>query len=193
MPRQYVGGVPVYPERKGRGIQKPRSWAGRKEKDWYVARGETLLLVTYRPFQGLLLVDLHGVDGEPFASDFKYPSSRSKRMKKISMGIGEKATLPILSAASKILAKCPRICDFMTATAYEDGSMRRPGRIWLEQDGVSFTLTLFELTPALRMRCRAQTLDDTLMLAESYLGAENAPWEVDQYEYERQQQKKKKK
>jgi hypothetical protein len=193
MPRRYVGGTGVFPVRQKPGVQKPRSWAGRKEKRSYLARGSVLVLVCYRPFQGLLLEGIHGQDGQPLIPDFEYPSSRSRKMKKISLGIDQKAVLPILSSASKILAKCPRFCEFLTATAYEDGSMRRPGRFWFESDGVSFTLTLFELSAALKMRCRAQTIDDTILLAETFLGAENGPWEVDQYEWERQQQKNKKK
>jgi hypothetical protein len=113
-------------------------------------------------------------------------------MKKLSMGGDDAGKLPSLSAESVVWKKLPRLCEFLTANVYEDGSPRAPGRLWLDQDGIGFTLTLFEPSAFARVRLRAATLDDVMTLANTHLGMENAPWEADQYARDKAQQKKKK-
>jgi hypothetical protein len=113
-------------------------------------------------------------------------------VKKLSMGGDDAGKLPSLSAESVIWKKLPRLCEFLTANVYEDGSPRAPGRLWLDQDGIGFTLTLFEPSAFARVRLRAATLDDVMTLANTHLGMENAPWEADQYARDKAQQKKKK-
>lgn len=86
----------------------------------------------------------------------------------------------------------PRIPLFLVETTYEDGSPRSPGRLWLDNDGVAFTITLFEPTAFARVRIRGNTLDDAFALANAHLGMESAPWETDQYARDRAAGKKKK-
>jgi len=92
---------------------------------------------------------------------------------------------PDLPSASKILAKCPLLIQFLTARSYEEGGARLPGRFWFEVQGTAFVVTLFDLDQALKVAVRAGTLDDVFAAVELLLGAENAPWEPDQYQVER--------
>jgi hypothetical protein len=113
-------------------------------------------------------------------------------MKKLSMGAEDVSKLPPLSAESAHLKKVPRLCEFLTAVVYEDGSPRVPGRLWWDQDGLAFTMTLFEASSFARVRLRAATIDDLLVLANTHLAMENAPWEADQYARDKATAKKKK-
>ncbi len=113
-------------------------------------------------------------------------------MKKLAMGAETGAALPPLSAESTILKKLPRVCEFLTATVYDDGSPRSCGRVWLENDGIAFVCSLFEPAAFARVRLRAATIDDVLMLAQAHLGMEAAPWEADTWARDRAATKKKK-
>jgi hypothetical protein len=113
-------------------------------------------------------------------------------MKKLSMGEGDGAKLPPLSKESATFKKLPNLCEFLSAVAYEDGSARAPGRLWLDNDGVAYTVTLFEPSAFARVRIRGNTLDDALALAERHLSLDSAPWEADQYAREKAAGKKKK-
>lgn len=113
-------------------------------------------------------------------------------MKKLSVAGETGGVLPPLSSESKLFVKLPRLSLFLVETTYEDGSPRAPGRLWLDNDGLAFTITLFEPSAFARVRLRANTLDDTFALANAHLGLESAPWEADQYAREKAAQKKKK-
>lgn len=113
-------------------------------------------------------------------------------MKRLSVGSPEDDGKKPLPAESKTLAKFPRMCEFLTAVAYEDGTKRQPGYLWLKSDAVAFVVTLFDEDACCRLPCRGATLDEALALAEKLLGVENAPWEVDQYMRERKKKKGKK-
>jgi hypothetical protein len=113
-------------------------------------------------------------------------------MKRISLGTSVGLPTVPLSADSVVFKKFPLTRHFMTAVAYEDGSPRQPGRIWWENDGVAFTAVLMDPTGCARVRLRAATIDDLWTAVEAHLGAENAPWEVDQYARDRAAKKGKK-
>jgi hypothetical protein len=100
---------------------------------------------------------------------------------------------PDLPTESKCLPKSPMLRAFLCARSYLEGGVRLPGRIWLEGTSLGFTLTLIDVDQALRLVVRATTLDDAFAGAELLLGADNAPWEVDEYLASRKAQKGKKK
>ena len=91
------------------------------------------------------------------------------------------ACAPALPATSVLLAKLPAIREFLSATAYDDGSPRVPGYLTLRNRGHSYELTLYDPDAGLRLPTRGPDLDKTLLLAEQLLGVEEAPWEVDNY------------
>lgn len=101
--------------------------------------------------------------------------------------------LPDLPSFTKTLAKFPTFVAFLTSRSYEDGGARLPGKFWFDCSSSGFALTLIDVDQALRLVVRAGTIDDTLAAAELVLGADNAPWEVDAFQAERQASKKKKK
>lgn len=101
---------------------------------------------------------------------------------------------PDLPSDTKILKKaCPMLVEFVTCRSYIEGGARVPGRFWFEPSGSGFMITLFDLDNAMKIAVRAGTIDDVFAACEVVLGAENAPWEPDQYQLDRRAQKGKKK
>lgn len=89
--------------------------------------------------------------------------------------------LPALPSESRVLAKCPLLREFLSATAYEDGSPRTPGYCTLRPRFIEWEITLYDPDAGLRVAVRARTLDDVFAAAEVVLSASEAPWEQDHY------------
>lgn len=187
-----IGGLRVLTRRARPGIARPSQWFpfGEKCYLWRLVTADFVLL--WKPHKGLCALSSSPVGSPGTVGIRQYVNLESQRMKKLSIGAGEGAPLPPLSSESVILKKLPRLCEFLTNTAYEDGSPRSPGRLWIDNDGIAFTITLFEPSAFARVRIRGNTLDDALALANTHLGMENAPWEADQYARDKAAQKKKK-
>jgi hypothetical protein len=149
-------------------------------------------LILNKPWMGLVCLNSRKIGSLNLDEVNRFPNLESKKMKRLSIGGDAGAPLPPLSPESKILVKVPRISLFLVETSYEDGSPRSPGRLWIDNDGTAFTITLFEPTAMARVRIRGNTLDDALGLANAHLGMESAPWEVDQYARDKAAGKKKK-
>lgn len=187
-----IGGSRVFACRERSGVARPGQWLpGRDVRYWFHWRG-SVVWVQWQPHRGLFPLAKHRYEGGGLVLVEEFPSLWSRALKKFTVGVEQGKPLPPLSAESKVLAKLPRLRAFLTDTQYEDGSPRAPGRLWLDQDGVGFTITLFEPSAFARVRLRAATLDDVFALCDVHLGAENAPWEVDQYARDRAAGKKKK-
>lgn len=112
--------------------------------------------------------------------------------KRAALGL-EGVPIPALSMESKVLEKYPLLREFVSATAYEDGSMRMPGSLRLENKIICYQITLSDPDAGMRVSVSAATLDDVLKGVERLLGAPEAPWEVDRYLTEQLQKKKPKK
>lgn len=187
-----VGGVRVFQPRRLVGVQRPRQWLPRSERYYLWRLGSRDFHVMWKPFKGLFVLSSSPV-GSPGSEDVhQFVNLESAAMKKLSVGGSSDEPLPPLSRDSVVLKKFPCLCEFLTATRYEDGSPRAPGRLWLDNDGVAFTVTLFEPSAFARVRIRGNTLDDAVALAERHLSLESAPWEADQYARDKASQKKKK-
>jgi len=178
--------------RKGVGVAKPSQWLPSKSAEYWFAFRDVWLLVTFQPHRGMYPVALYRRVKGAMVKEHEFPSLWSRAMKKLSLGADSSSPLPPLSGESKLFGKLPRFRAFLTDNQYEDGSPRAPGRVWLDQDGVGFTLTLFEPSAMARVRFRAATLDDVYALAETHLGNDSAPWEIDQYARDKAAGKKKK-
>jgi len=98
-----------------------------------------------------------------------------------------------LPSDSKTLKAFPTLRAFLTARSYEGGGVRLPGKIWLEGNALGFQVTLKDVDQALQVSVRASTLDDVFAAAELLLGADKAPWEVDQWQAGKQAEKKSRK
>lgn len=89
--------------------------------------------------------------------------------------------LPFLGRESKLLIKLPRLCEFLSATTYEDGTFRQPGYLTFRNRLTTYEVTLYDPDAGMRLALRAVTIDEALTLAEKAVDAEGMPWEVDQY------------
>jgi len=187
-----VAGLDVIPARAGRGVVRVGRWLPRRVVKYWYQVGDRYLCVVWQPRRGLFPLSLSRVIGGVMRAVSEFADLRDERMKRFAVAGGEGVAAAPLSSESKVLVKFPRLRDFLTATTYDDGTPRSPGRLWIENDGLSFVVTLFEPSAFLRVRLRAITFDDGMTLAETHLGMENAPWEVDTWARDRAQQKKKK-
>lgn len=192
MRRTTLAGIPVYVTRAETGVARPREWMKKRSAKYLFAYRGKLLLAQYQPFRGMFPVAFQRVVDGGLVDDIEFPSLWSKSMKKVSLGTDAAAPLPPLSGESVVLKKFPRLREFLSVTAYDDGSARAPGRMWLDSDGTAFVITLFETSAMVRARFRANALDDVIQLAEIFLAMESPPWEIDQWARERVATKKKK-
>jgi len=89
--------------------------------------------------------------------------------------------MPPLPSESKVLAKFPLLCEFITSRAYDDGSDRSPGELRIRPGVVDFEGTLYDVDAGQRCSIRAKTIDDLLAGLNLLAGASDAPWETDNY------------
>jgi len=89
--------------------------------------------------------------------------------------------VPILGSETKLLAKLPRLVEFLSSTVYEDGTFRQPGQIRIGSRFTTYEVTLYDPDAGLRLSLRAVSIDEALILAEKAVDAEGMPWEVDNY------------
>ena len=100
--------------------------------------------------------------------------------------------LPMLGTDTVCLKKCPALVEFLTATAYEDGSARQPGYFTVRNRVFEFEVTLYDPDAGQRVVIRAREIDKMFQGAEAVLVAVDAPWEPDLYLQGRLPKKKKK-
>lgn len=173
--------------------RKPCQWLPRREKTFYFRRGRHLLTLHWKPFNGIWLL------AERSGDEHSEPHTTNPRPEK-EMGIkkrpsqAQSATVtPPAKATSVLLAKLPALREWLTATAYEDGSARTPGKLSVETYGQTWSVLLRDPDAAARMNVRGEELDKVLMLVEQLLGVEEAPWERDNWLAEQLVKKGKKK
>lgn len=102
-------------------------------------------------------------------------------------------TVPALGMGSVILAKCPLLREFLSATTYEDSTLRTPGYVTWRNRGYAYEITLYDPDSGMRLPVRHPEIDKLFGLVETMLGAEDAQWEVDQYLSEQLAKKQKRK
>lgn len=105
---------------------------------------------------------------------------------------GEMPPVPALTVQTKILMKCHLLMEFITATAYEDGTVRTPGYFTIRNRTIEFECTLYDPDGGVRCAVRARDMDNLLAAVETLLGAEDAVWEQDQYLMSRRPKSRKK-
>lgn len=182
----------AYPTRRARAVARPRRWLPEHRKEFYLQLGSRWVFMVFQFRRGMFPYSLCTFDGKRFTEVFRFPSLESAKMKKVSIGLEPGKALPPLSHESVVLKKFPVLRFFLTGTQYEDGSPRAPGRLWLDNDGLGFRVTLFEPTAFARAVLRATTIDDVFAVCEAFLASDNPPWEADQYAREKAAGKKKK-
>ena len=143
--------------------------------------GGRLLVVEWRVRYGLYAVSLVR---SPWGMDeqvIEYPHQWVHDVKRRQLPTGDGAPVPALSGETKVLAKFPRLMEFLTAVYYDDKTVRIPGTWRFSVQGLTFALTLTDVDAGMRITLRAAALDDVLALAEQVLKMDDQPWEVDPY------------
>lgn len=187
-------GIPVHVWSRTRlGKRIPRMAQTTKPK-WYVVRGKCVeYLVYFTPWtgSGLVAVDWveRGTSSRAWSSPLTY---REMGMRKLTAS-SEGAPRPRLAYASKVFAKYPVLSDFLSATAYDDGTARTPGYSTIRNRIHCYEITLYDPDSGQRGSVTAVDFDSVHAAAEAFLGAETAPWGPDDYLMEQLEKRKKKK
>lgn len=113
-------------------------------------------------------------------------------LKRREVGTGAGYIAPALSADSKLLGKLPAVMEFLTATAYEDGTPRTPGYMWVSNRTVAFEVTIFDPDGCAKLPALGKTLDEAFALLEAHLRAESPPWQQDGFLVKKAAEKKRK-
>jgi len=88
---------------------------------------------------------------------------------------------PALLAPDDVFGEGSLLAQWLSATKYEDGTVRIPGSVRIENLGASYRVTVYDHDAGLRLPCSAPTLSEALGSVEQLLGVVDAPWEVDRY------------
>jgi len=163
--------------------RRVRQWVSKREDRWVYRSGDRWVMAYWRPFVGL-----HPVACGSFSTGRQ--DREWENWWKCAMPIRRPAAGgPINRAAlpneSTALKKYPTLCEWLSATTYEDGSPRVPGYFWFTNRCIAFEVTLFDPDQCVKMPCLGRTIDEALACAETHLRAEDAPWQPDPYLAER--------
>lgn len=169
-------------------------WASPRREKWFVQwRDRSWVYVHWCPYVGYRCVGWGSV-GSSHPTTI-YPDPRAEGLKMQRRRAVDPATVvrPPLAGETKILAKFPQLVAFLRDTAYDDGTPRTPGYLWLSNRGTAFEVVLFDPDSGSRLPVIAATLDDVLALSEAMLRSPETPWLPDKYLSERLLAKPKKK
>lgn len=191
--RKYLGTTVLTWGRKSAIRRGGRYLPQRGEKRFFVAFATQWYYFRWRAHRGYV-----------FCSRFTPPDQGGETIEQWSFGdekmpikkrapSGELPVIPALSVDTTILKRCPLLVEFLSATAYEDGSIRQPGYITIRNRTIEYEATLYDPDAGMRVSIRARELDKMLAGVEAILGATEAPWEIDKYLWEHKPKEKKKK
>lgn len=164
---------------------------GRGERFWYVAFARQWLCCYWQKHQGIRLLGLVSAVPPDHETIEQWGQVREFMAIKKRVSVGELPAIPALAVDNVVLRKMPLLVEFLTATAYEDGSARTPGYFTVRNRTIEFEVTLYDPDSASRIAIRARELDKVFFGVEAILGAQEAPWEPDQYLLRIQPKKKK--
>lgn len=192
--RRRVEGVPVYRWVGTRHAALTRGWYLPRREWWFIIeRLPYRLLLHWRPYHGIRLA------AEGLASRWRERHTVQTQeeyavaLKKRDPMAGPRGAAPGPSPTSTLLGKLPAIREFLSATAYEDGSPRTVGNLRVASQGRLWEVTLQDPDALARLTVRDESLDRCLTLLEQLVGVEEAPWETDRWLAERAQKNGRKK
>lgn len=87
----------------------------------------------------------------------------------------------LASLDTVVLKACPHVVQHLAVIRYDDGTPRRPGRMFVETVGAFYKLILKDQQTGLEMILSAPTLDDVLALADLMLASDTPPWQPDPF------------
>lgn len=159
-----------------------RQWCPRHRQTWlHIVGVLRWYLVRWTPYVGWECLTSGPVSQPVVEPETYYPTHKEADVKRREQPAGVGVPQVPLPAASVLLGKLPGVREFVTATSYEDGTIRTPGYLTLRNRQVTFEITLYDPDSGSRLVARAAKLDDVLALVEQLLGVTDAPWEVDDY------------
>lgn len=123
---------------------------------------------------------------------YRQPAGELSMKKREALGLGGVPT-PAASATSTMLNKVPTIREYLTATSYEDQSLRQVSALRLTTRGGMWTVTLTDPDTMARLVMTAAECDKCLLSLETILQAPDCPWERDPYAKEPKAPRPKKK
>lgn len=168
-------------------------WTPNREK-WYVYRSPRRdIHIRWRPWTGYTVIGSGPVGSAYPEVIYLDPQGKVRLMKRRSVVSSAGAIVPALSSESKVLAKLPALREFLSATAYEDGSARTPGYFWFSNRRMLYEVILFDPDSGSRLPVTALTMDDVFAAAEALLNAPEAAWQPDKYLSEQLAKKTKRK
>lgn len=192
MPKDSVGRVIVDARPGPWRVQRPGQWLSTRPAYLVYRLASLRVYAMWHPFKGLLAFGSSSVespDAERYYCDHREVAMGLKRR---DVGTGAGYIVPPLTADSKLLGKLPALMEFLTATAYEDGTPRVPGYLWVTNRTAAFEVTIFDPDSCAKLPCLGKTLDDALVLAETHLRSDAAPWQQDGFLVRKAAEKKKK-
>lgn len=164
-----------------------------RERWFSIEKGQRWYHCVWRPYEGLRVFGRSAKGVAQAEVYYLTPALKEAPLKRRIPSAEKGYVMPALLSESTILNLLPTVCEFLTATQYEDGSPRAPGYWWFTNRGSLFEVILFDPDSGARLPVVAATIDDALMAAELALGTENAPWVPDRYLNEQLAKKSKKK
>lgn len=93
----------------------------------------------------------------------------------------DKAPPAPLPAAYDIFGPNSMVAEHLSATTYDDGGIRTPGQMRVAQRNGLYEVTVYDLDAGLRLPVTGPTIRACLDQLELFLGAQDAPWVVDDY------------
>lgn len=113
-------------------------------------------------------------------------------MRKISLSSNGPAVSPAAPSVTLLWAKLKTLVAHCSVTTYEDSTPRSPGWVTIRTRGVVWEVVVKDPDGGASLTASGKSLDDALTLANELVGADNAPWEVDQWLQARKPTKRKK-
>lgn len=166
---------------------------GSKERWYYVERGRFTLLLHWQPWKGIRIA------AERLTAEWREVGSYLTKeeyevaIKKRPTAEGIILQMPGPVPTSTMFGKLSLLREFMSATTYEDGTRRTPGKLFWGSQGRLWELTLKDADALAQLIVREESLDKAFLLLETLLGVEEAPWETDQWAAKKAAEKGKKK
>lgn len=145
----------------------------------YLAVGDKIVRYRWVPWIGLQLhsetSDIMGATN--FIVHRQYVGALSMK-KREALGLSG-VPLPAAPKGSKFLSKTPTIDEYLTQTAYEDGTPRMVSALRTTTRGGMWSLTITDPDARARLVMVAADCDKAMLALEALLQAPDCPWEPD--------------
>lgn len=145
----------------------------------YLAVGDRIVRYHWVPWLGLQLhsetADIMG--GANFVMHRQYLKGITVKKREALGLVG--VPIPAAPKASTMLAKVPTVREYLSETAYEDGSSRQVSALRITTRGAMWSLTITDPDARARVVMVAGELDKALLALEALLQAPDCPWEAD--------------